>query len=194
MNYSLKLNVLYNMSIAYASLGEIQLAEELLKKIEKLVKPGVMQEDEIYTIYIIKGTLFERPGQYKEALECIDKVIEILIKNGCHINDPYALIVYACRTELLNFLGRYQEAYNQIQSLYNFIQNEYKDKEILGYIYIIMAKSALGLGKVDQAYEYINNATPMLLAEDNNNSESANYSKNRYLADSYVVQGDILFT
>ncbi|WP_341757678.1 tetratricopeptide repeat protein [Candidatus Tisiphia endosymbiont of Ditula angustiorana] len=194
VNYSLKVNVLYNMSIAYASLGEIKLAEELLKKIEKLVKPGVMQEDEIYTIYIIKGTLFERRGQYKEALECIDKVIEIFIKNGQHINDPYALIVYAYRTELLNFLGRYQEAYNQIQSLYNFIQNEYKDKEILGYIYIIMAKSALGLGKVDKAYEYINNAIPMLLAEDNNNSENTNYSKNRYLADSYVVQGDILFT
>ncbi|WP_417904833.1 tetratricopeptide repeat protein [Candidatus Tisiphia endosymbiont of Micropterix aruncella] len=194
VNYSLKLNVLYNMSIAYASLGEIKLAEELLKKIEKLIKPGVMQEDEIYTIYIIKGTLFERRGQYKEALECIDKVIEIFIKNGQHINDPYALIVYAYRTELLNFLGRYQEAYNQIQSLYNFIQNEYKDKEILGYIYIIMAKSALGLGKVDKAYEYINNAIPMLLAEDNNNSENTNYSKNRYLADSYVVQGDILFT
>ncbi|WP_367364288.1 tetratricopeptide repeat protein [Candidatus Tisiphia endosymbiont of Nedyus quadrimaculatus] len=194
VNYSLKLNVLYNMSIAYASLGEIKLAEELLKKIEKLIKPRVMQEDEIYTIYIIKGTLFERRGQYKESLECIDKVIEIFIKNGQHINDPYALIVYAYRTELLNFLGRYQEAYNQIQSLYNFIQNEYKDKEILGYIYIIMAKSALGLGKVDKAYEYINNAIPMLLAEDNNNSENTNYSKNRYLADSYVVQGDILFT
>ncbi|MFP3017609.1 MAG: hypothetical protein ACEY3E_01570 [Candidatus Tisiphia sp.] len=54
-----------------------------------------------------------------------------------------------------------------------------------------MAKSKLGLGKVYKASEYINKA--ILLAEENNNSENINYSKNSDLAATYVVQGDIFF-
>ncbi|WP_341751434.1 MULTISPECIES: tetratricopeptide repeat protein [unclassified Candidatus Tisiphia] len=186
--YAIKLNLLSNLAMTYIFLGEIKISEELFKKIEKLVKSRVMQEDEIYTLYIIKASFFEMQGHYQEALECADKVIEIFIKNGHNINDSYAFTIYMYRAYMLNFLGRYQEAYTQVQSLYNSIHNEYED----GDIYAIMARSALGLGKVDQAYEYISNAILLFLAEDKKNAENTNYSKNRYLAEAYVVQGDIL--
>ncbi|WP_341755352.1 tetratricopeptide repeat protein [Candidatus Tisiphia endosymbiont of Ptychoptera albimana] len=187
--YAIKLNLLSNLAMTYIFLGEIKISEELFKKIEKLVKSRVMQEDEIYTLYIIKASFFKMQGHYQEALECADKVIEIFIKNGHNINDSYAFTIYMYRAYMLNFLGRYQEAYTQVQSLYNSIHNEYED----GDIYAIMARSELGLGKIDKASEYINKAIPIFLADENNSSEKTNYSKNTSLAASYVVQGDILF-
>ncbi|MDR0774573.1 MAG: tetratricopeptide repeat protein [Rickettsia sp.] len=195
VNYYIKLNVLYNISMAYIVLGEIKLAEEFLKKIEKLVKlGGVIQEDEIYTIYTVKGILFGRQGQYKEALKWIDKVIEMFIKNGLHINDPYAVTIYVYRTEILSFLGRYQEAYTQAQQIYDMYKPlKHKDNEVFAYIYIEMARSALGLDKVDKASEYINKPIHMLLALENITPEKTNYSKNPSLAAGYIVQGDILF-
>ncbi|WP_342267604.1 tetratricopeptide repeat protein [Candidatus Tisiphia endosymbiont of Empis tessellata] len=57
-----------------------------------------------------------------------------------------------------------------------------------------MARSILGLNKVDQAYEYIKKAISIFLASENSNSKQTNYSNNFSLASSYIVQGDILFT
>ncbi|MFP3035169.1 MAG: tetratricopeptide repeat protein, partial [Candidatus Tisiphia sp.] len=65
--------------------------------------------------------------------------------------------------------------------------------EIFADIYTEMARSELGLGKIDKASEYINKAIYIFAANENNDSESTNYSKNVDLADSYIVQGDILF-
>ncbi|MGR0295561.1 tetratricopeptide repeat protein, partial [Klebsiella pneumoniae] len=69
-----------------------------------------------------------------------------------------------------NSLGRYQEAYAQAQQLYYIhkpIKNE--DNEIFADIYTEMARSELGLGKIDKASEYINKAIPIFLADENNN-------------------------
>lgn len=119
-NYGLKFNVLFNMSIAYILLGEIKLVEEFLKKIERLLTQGPIQEDDIQKMYnIVRSELLEMQGQYKEALECRDKVIALFIKNGLHINDLYLNLDYIFRANALNSLGRYQEAYAQAQQLYN---------------------------------------------------------------------------
>ncbi|WP_375331430.1 tetratricopeptide repeat protein [Candidatus Tisiphia endosymbiont of Oplodontha viridula] len=193
-SYSLKFNFISHISGSYMFLGEIKLAEEFLKKIEKLVKQRTIQEADLSIIYSLKSALFNMQGKYKEALEGEDKIIELFIKNGSHINDPYFTGAYMPRTKILNSLGRYQEAYAQAQQLYYIhkpIKNE--DNEIFADIYIEMARSELGLGKIDKASEYINKAIPIFLADENNNPEKTNYSKNPSLAASYVVQGDSLF-
>ncbi|WP_341760915.1 tetratricopeptide repeat protein [Candidatus Tisiphia endosymbiont of Thecophora atra] len=189
-NDALKFNLIHQICITYINIGEIKLAEELLKKIEKLATQEV---EHIYTIYFLKAYLFYTQGKYNEALEYRDQSIELLIKNGFHANGLYLNRIYIYRVMVLNCLGRYQEAYAQAQQLYN------TSKKLIGYdydikfscIYTEMAKSKLGLGKVYKASEYINKA--ILLAEENNNSENINYSKNFDLAATYVVQGDILF-
>ncbi len=193
--YSLKFNCISHISGSYMFLGEIKLAEEFLKKIEKLVKQRIIQEADVSIIYSLKSTLFNMQGKYHEALEYVDKIIELFIKNGSHINDPYFTGVYIPRAKILNSLGRYQEAYAQAQQLYYIhkpIKNE--DNEIFANIYTEMARSILGLNKVDQAYEYIKKAISIFLASENSNSKQTNYSNNFSLASSYIVQGDILFT
>ncbi|WP_375331338.1 tetratricopeptide repeat protein [Candidatus Tisiphia endosymbiont of Oplodontha viridula] len=189
-NDALKFNLIHQICITYIDIGEIKLAEELLIKIEKLATQEV---EHIFTIYFLKACLFYAQGKYNKALEYRDQSIELLIKNGFRANDLYLSRTYIYRAMVLNCLGRYQEAYAQAQQLYN------THKKLIGYdsdikfscIYTEMAKSKLGLGKVYKASEYINKA--ILLAEENNNSENINYSKNSDLAATYVVQGDIFF-
>ncbi|MFP3017817.1 MAG: tetratricopeptide repeat protein, partial [Candidatus Tisiphia sp.] len=193
-NYSLKVTLLSYTSLAYRFLGEIKLAEEFLKKAEEVAKQGVIQEIDISIIYFAKSVLYEVQGKHQESLDWEEKVIELRIKNGLHINDPVLTGSYIFRAKILNSLGRYQEAYVQAQQLYDIckpIKNE--DHEIFADIYTEMARSELGLGKIDKASEYINKAIYIFAANENNDSESTNYSKNVDLADSYIVQGDILF-
>ncbi len=177
-------------------LGKTQFAEELLAKMAKLVKHGSIQEADMSLIYSSKSVLCEMQGKYHEALEYVDKIIELFIKNGSHIHDLYFTGTYISRAKMLSFLGRYQEAYTQAQQVYNIykpIKNE--DNEIFANIYTEMARSILGLNKVEQAYEYIKKAISIFLASENSNSkQTTNYSNNPDLASSYIVQGDILFT
>ncbi|WP_367363736.1 tetratricopeptide repeat protein [Candidatus Tisiphia endosymbiont of Nedyus quadrimaculatus] len=192
--YSLKFNVFINISLSYILLGEIKLAEEFLNKAEKLVKQGVIQEIDISMIYNLKSALCEMQGKYQESLEWEDKVIELRINNGVHSNDLTFSGSYILRASILNSLGRYQEAYIQAQQLYDMLKTKYKDNEIFADLYVEMARSELGLGKVDKASEYINKAISIFLAHENINPKATNYSKNFNLAVSYAIEGDILFT
>ncbi|WP_341757336.1 tetratricopeptide repeat protein [Candidatus Tisiphia endosymbiont of Ditula angustiorana] len=174
-NYSLKFNLISHIYDSYVLLGKIKFAEELLAKIAKLVKHGNIQEADMSIIYSSKSVLCEMQGKYHEALEYVDKIIELFIKNGSHIHDLYFAETYISRAKMLSFLGRYQEAYTQSQQLYNIykpIKNE--DNEIFANIYTEMARSILGLDKVDQAYEYIKKAISIFLA-----SENSNFTQNR---------------
>jgi tetratricopeptide (TPR) repeat protein len=65
--------------------------------------------------------------------------------------------------------------------------------EIFGRIYTQMAKSELGLRKIDAALEHTTEAIAIFLADERRNPKEADYSEDPDLAASYVVQGDILF-
>ncbi|WP_375333116.1 MULTISPECIES: tetratricopeptide repeat protein [unclassified Candidatus Tisiphia] len=193
-NYSLKFSIMSNISESQIFLGNITLAKELLKKIEELAKQGVIQEIDISIMYQLKSALCEMQGKYKESLEYVDKATEIFIKNGFDINALALSEHRLYRASILNFLGRYQEAYTQVQQIYDVYKPlKHKPNKIFADIYTEMARSELGLGKIDKASEYINKTISIFLADENNDFESANYSKNVDLADSYRVQGDVLF-
>ncbi|WP_417904958.1 tetratricopeptide repeat protein [Candidatus Tisiphia endosymbiont of Micropterix aruncella] len=190
---ALKFNILTNIALSYVILGEIKLAEEFLNNAEKLVKQGVIQEIDTFMIYTLKSSLCEVQGKYQESLEWEDKVIKLRINNGVHINDLAFLGSYIFRASVLNSLGRYQEAHIQDQQIYDMLKTKHKDHEIFADLYVEMARSELGLGKVDKASEYINKAISIFLAHENINTKAINYSKNPSLAAGYIVQGDILF-
>jgi tetratricopeptide (TPR) repeat protein len=65
--------------------------------------------------------------------------------------------------------------------------------EIFGRIFTQMARSELGLGKLDHALDHVNKAITIFLADERKNPKDADYSEDLNLAVSYVVQGDILF-
>lgn len=71
---------------------------------------------------------------------------------------PNALLLtgrYMIKAETLNSLGKYQEALNQVEQIYNMQKNVQKEtNEIFGKIYSQKAIALFGLGEKDKALEY----------------------------------------
>ncbi|WP_341748772.1 tetratricopeptide repeat protein [Candidatus Tisiphia endosymbiont of Sialis lutaria] len=189
----LKFNLNSHIAGIDISLGNVKVSEENLKKMEVLFTQGV-QESDIFIIYYLKAKLFFIKGRYQESLDYINKSIDVVVKNGFNIKDLHLTIPYILKAEILNFLGKYPEAYVQAQQLYDMhkpVKSE--EHEIFGRIYTQMAKSELGMGKLDQASEHVNKAIDIFLADERRNPKDADYSEDPSLAASYVIQGDILF-
>ncbi|WP_342260402.1 tetratricopeptide repeat protein [Candidatus Tisiphia endosymbiont of Metellina segmentata] len=133
-------------------------------------------------------------GKYNDALGYIDKYVKVFIKSGLNINHLHLAAPYVSRAEILSYLGRYQEAYAQAKQLYDMhkpIKSE--DHRTFGYIYRTMARSELGLGKIDEALDHINKAIAIFLTDEHGNPKNTEYSQDLNLAGGYALQGDILF-
>ena len=142
----------------------------------------------------IESMLFYLQGKYELALERIDAATKIRL-NKIKSNDLVLTANYLLRAQILNCLGEYQKAYFQAEQLYNMHKpNKKEDHLIFGRIYIQMAKSELGLGNINKAYDYITKAIAIFLADEKRNSKSNDISKDLDLAAGYVVQGDIFNT
>ncbi|WP_341756918.1 MULTISPECIES: tetratricopeptide repeat protein [unclassified Candidatus Tisiphia] len=191
---SFKWTVFFSLATYNIILGWGQAAEENIQVMEQMLNEGLMDKSDISYIYSARASLLFIQGKYSESLEQTNKNIEISIKNGRSPNDIFLINPYLRKAEILNYLNEYQESYVQLEQLYNLYKSSKKeDHEIFGRIYSQMAKSALGLGKLDQASEHVNQAISIFLANEHRNHKGADYSENPNLAASYVVQGDILF-
>ena len=188
---NLKYNLTSHIAETQSLLGNIESAKVAIDKMEKLLSQGVDEAD-IAVLYYAKSVMYLVQGKYIEALEHSDKDKECSIKYGLSPNDLFMSVTYMLRTEALNGLGKYDEAYTQAQQLYEMhklVKRE--DHEVFGRIYTQMARSELGLGEVDKALNHVTKATAIFLADERRNPKEADYSEDPDLAASYVVQGDI---
>ncbi|WP_425364412.1 tetratricopeptide repeat protein [Candidatus Tisiphia endosymbiont of Mystacides longicornis] len=184
----------YSLAMYNIPLGQVEEAEKNIQIIEQMLNQGLMDKYDISYIHSVKTELLLLQGKYNEALEQNNKTIELDTKSGLSLEDLFLIELYVRKVEILNHLKEYQEAYTQVKQLYDLCQSTEKDvHEILGRIYSQMAKSELGLGKLDQALEHVNQSIPIFLADERRNPKDADYSEDPNLAASYVIQGDILF-
>ena len=191
---SFKWIVLFTLATSNIALGQIQEAEKNIKIIEQIFNKGLMDESDIFYIHDAKAPLFLIQGKYTESLEQVNKSIEIVIKNGTSPDDPWLINSYNIKAEVLNYLEKYQEAYAIAKQVYDMCKSFKKeDDEVFGCTFIQMARSELGLGKLEQASEHVNKAISIFLTNESRNPKNADYSEDTDLAASYVVQGDILF-
>ncbi|WP_425363269.1 tetratricopeptide repeat protein [Candidatus Tisiphia endosymbiont of Hybos culiciformis] len=191
---SFKWAVLFTLATSNIALGQVQEAEKNIEIIEQIVNKGLMDESDIFYIHDAKALLFLMQGKYTESLEQVNKSIEIAIKNGTSPDDPWLINSYNIKVEVLNYLKKHQEAYAIAKQVYDMCKSFKKeDDEVFGCTFVEMARSELGLGKLDQASEHINNAISIFLTNELRNPRNADYSEDTDLAASYVVQGDILF-
>lgn len=190
---NLKYNLTSHIVESQAFLGNIEPAEIAVHQMEKLFTQGVDKAD-IGVMHFAKAVIFFIQGKYVQALEQANKDKEESVKYGLSPNDLFMTVTYMLRTEILNCLGRYKEAYSQAEQLYNMHKPvKTKDHEIFGRIYTQMAKSELGQGEIDKAVSYASKAVAILLADERRNPKETNYSVDPDLAASYVIQGDIFF-
>jgi len=187
-------NILYNLSSTYTILGQLQNAKDNIVLIENMFKEGLVEESELFYIYVAKAKLFFTLGESTNGLEQIDGAINVLLNNGLQQGNLLFTNTYMLRADILNALSKYEEAYKQAQMLYDMHKPvKREDHEIFGRIYTQMAKSELGLGKIDKALEHVIQAIAIFLADERRNPKEADYSEDPDLAASYVVQGDIFF-
>lgn len=191
---AIKCNVLYNLANAYIALGLINEADNEIKAMEKMFETGLVNNKEIGMLHLIKAKFHHYIGNDEKALEESNKDITETSKNGIHLEDLFFTVSYMLKTEILNSLKKYQEAYNQAAQLYKMHKpTKQEDHEIFGRIYTQMARSELGLGNINNALDYVKKAIAIFLADEQRNFKGSDYSHNPDLAASYVIQGDIFF-
>jgi len=190
---SYKYNIFYNLASTYSVLGRLQETTENIRIIEQMFDKHLVDKSDVFYLHIAKTKLFLVQGNYIEALQQVNKAIETLIKNGLHPDNLLFTNSYVLKTEILNFLERYQNASAQAERLYNMHKAKKKeDHEIFGRIFTQMARSELGLGKIDEAFVHIRKAVSIFLADEKRNPKTNDVSEDPDLAASYIVQGDVL--
>jgi len=191
---SFKFNVFLCLAVTNSVLGQIEEVEKNIKVLETMITKNLVAKTDLATLPYAKARLFLIQGKYNESLEQVNKCIETLIKNGLHTHDLFLTNPRILKTEILNAIGKYHEAYVQAEQLYNMHKPvKREDHEVFGRIYTQMARSELGHGVIDKALEHVTKAIAIFLADEQRNPKEADYSEDPDLASSYVVQGDIFF-
>ena len=191
---AIKCNVIYNIALTNALLGRCEEAEDNIAVIEQMFNDGVVDKSDIIYLHLSKTRLFFTQGKHHDAIVQVNKAIEIFIGNGVNSNDLLLTNSYLLKSSILNELGRYEEAYTQARQLYEMHKSVKREEhEVFGRIYTQMARSELGLGKIEKALEYVTKSIAIFLADEQRNPKEADYSEDTDLAASYVVQGDIFF-
>ncbi len=191
---SLKYNYISHIAICQAWLGNVNLAQDAINEMEILSKQEIHKSEVDFAQHYIRSLLFFLNGRYVEALEQINKDVEGITKY-VQSNDLVLTVTYLLRSEILNYMEKYKDAYVQAEQVYGIHKLHRKeDYRVLARIFTQMAKAELGLGKVDKALDHIDGAVAIFLAHERVNPKGANRIDDPDLANSYIVLGDIFFT
>lgn len=177
----LKADLFYQLALNDLKVGNIESAKKYIPKLKNTPFNDNVQ-----------AMLFFMQAKYKQSLIAIDNVIQKRLKK-IKVNDLVLTSNYLLRNQILNFIGNYQDAYDQAMQLYNMHSSKKDNHIIFSRIYTQMAKSELGLKKITEASNHITKAFQIFLKDRDLNKRTDDYSENLYLADCYVVQGDIYF-
>lgn len=140
----------------------------------------------------IESKYFAFKGNYSKSLDAIEELIW-LIKD--HPIDYYYAPVYIHKAALLNYLGRYQQAYDLVRPIY--------EKEI-GYIssgnaggvrlkvIVELSRSEYGLGKLNTALQYASQSVNIYLKDKARENVNLSTSTDIELAYALITKADIL--
>lgn len=177
----IKADVYYQLALSELKLGNLNSVEQYVVELEGT--PFVNN---------VQAMFFYLKGEYKKSLEKLNNAIKIRLNKIKH-NDLVLTSNYLMRAQVLNSLERHQEAFSEAEQLYNMHKSTKKDDHLIfGRIFTQLAKSELGLKKIDEAFNHIAKAISIFLADEIRNPKTNDISEDPDLAGSYVVQGDVL--
>ena len=135
----------------------------------------------------VKSRIFLAQGNYKEALNFINKVITAEQELMQHSSGG---IYYVLKAEILNNLQNFQDAYQIMTELYKKEHNRNTNEYLIARILTQLARSELGLNKIEEARSHASLVKKILLTKPENTNTSQD-SKDTELASILVVKGDI---
>jgi tetratricopeptide (TPR) repeat protein len=127
------------IALTEISRGNIAAAEEIIPIIEKINAQNLGEVNANRLLYV-KARIFLAQGNYKEALNFINKVITAEQDLMQHSSGG---IYYVLKAEILNYLQNFQEAYQIMTELYKKERdrstNEYLIARILRWMQVVNA-------------------------------------------------------
>ncbi|MGV2431972.1 MAG UNVERIFIED_CONTAM: tetratricopeptide repeat protein [Rickettsiaceae bacterium] len=193
---SSKCNAYFGLALTNISLGQVEEASQNIQKMEEMFNNNLVDKADIGTLLAAKSVLCYILGQYKEALEYIDKNIDSFLTSGGKDDDLYLTNPYILKSELLAHMGKYDEAYIYAMKIHDMAKVlQGKNNMIVGRIYSRIAYAEFGQNKLDKALKDNKKAISIFLSDERRKSkdkEDTNGFNDPDLGFAYVVEGDIL--
>lgn len=189
--YAIKCNMNYNIANILISLGQITQAEDIINKTEQNEAYRALGQ----VVRIMKSKLYLYKGYYENALSECEKEISNIKKTGDYERDTlYMTDNYLMRAEILNKIGRYEEAYNQVHALYEVYKGKTPEtSEVMARIFTQIALAQYGLGDIKNAIANIDKSISILFVDIKRNQADVSLILDPDLANAYLIKADILF-
>ena len=190
--YEKKYNLLYQLASSQTALGMLEEANSSINELESMTKLELVEKSNNSVMYLAKARLFKAMGNFVNALEEVNKDISESIKYGLKENDLLFTSTYLLKSEILNYLGRYNDSIIQIEYLLDMHKSKKGDHIIFGSIYTQIARVKLGLKDYNSAVKYSSQAVKILSPKIKTEISETRFSSDIELAKSYTVLADTL--
>lgn len=180
-----------NSQVAQTNLLGARISEghKALTALEEIYKlhPEV---DDWGIFWNVKAKFAIAQGKYDEALVAINKAIE----TSAHLpRDTFTAPHFIAKAQILNYLGRYKEAYQEAAAIYNQEMAAIREPhEIHARILVHLARASCHLKKEDKALDDIDKSISIYLAHYKIVPEAIKNSIDTKFADALVVKGEVL--
>ena len=185
----LKFNIYAELSQTQIYSGDILNSKINLSKAETILNHN-NDLDNSALYFFIKAKILLTEGNYQDSLNIITtnmSKLSHLPQNSTHVA-PY----YMFQAEALNYLSKYNQAYEIINKVYKQQKEIIKDEhEIHARILIQLAKSELGLKKIHDAEIHILHAKDFYINDPLRTNKDIQNSIDIDLADALIVLGDV---
>ncbi|WP_341788350.1 MULTISPECIES: tetratricopeptide repeat protein [unclassified Rickettsia] len=190
---SYRCNINYTLALAYIELGQLEEAKNNIQIMEDMFNGGLVDKADIITLYSARARLFAMQGKYDDALEQINNTINTAVENGINPQDVFLSNIYLIKADILNNLGKYEEAYSQAQQIYDMNKLVKKENHLIfGRVFTQISKAKLGLGNAKEALEYAEKAKTIFISDTNRPNKEIITSPDTSLAKAFVAEGNAL--
>ena len=183
----IKASIYDNIAMTEISRGNLVEAEKVIPIIEKINAENVGRVNANRILWI-KSRMFLAQGNYKEALDFINRFLEAEqeLRKSIAIS-----LYYTIKAEILNNMENFQDAYQIMTELYKKEHDRNTNEYLIARILTQLAKSELGLNKIEEAKNHASLAEKILLTKPENINTPQD-STDADLAGILVTRGDIL--
>jgi len=198
----MKFSIVYQLFKTQLDLRQLQTAQKTIEVATKIYELGLknnnIEESEACYLYLGRARLLLAQGLYDQALEQINKTTVILEQLGMKesANQRYQLYferVHQTKIDILNYLGKYEEAYSLSEWLYTILKPLVAtNHQIIGNIRIQMARAQYGLKNYQTSIENTNKAIEILLKVRGIDVDKVQFTKDIQLAKAFMIKADSL--
>lgn len=148
----LESTILFQIAQTQAYSADIINAERNMANVDEVIKKYPKADFDMGLYWFLQARISFSKGEYDKALSAINANIEA---EAHLVQDTFTDPTYIVKSELLNYIGDYQESYNIIIKIEQRNKsNNNTDHEIYARIITQLSNAELGLGLVDEALNH----------------------------------------